>query len=124
MAEKVDMQEIADAASAIIERLGFAGFRFEGPARNILRLGSWEDWNTMVNELTREGYVLVTTAEYCSLYSLDGEKVDDRISREGALFSLLYVSGPLVHCVVPLHERELPEPVENAGRSEHSQLQH
>ncbi|HWI41221.1 MAG TPA: hypothetical protein VNX25_07005 [Verrucomicrobiae bacterium] len=108
MGSTFSIQEIAFAASSAMERLGLGSYRLEG-AGNIFRVATWQGWNSMVNELTRQGFILVTSSEYAEIVGLSDAEVGRRIGREGSLFALLYQSGPLVHCAVPLDERDDPE---------------
>jgi hypothetical protein len=103
------LAEIRDAAIRSIIRLELGEYREEGTRGNILHLESWSSWNTLVNELTKEGFVLVTPAEYAEINALSGDEVDALIRKSGTLFALLYISGPTIHCAVPLQSRETPE---------------
>ena len=101
--------EIRETAVRTIIRMELGEYRAEGPRENILHLESWSSWNTLVNELTKEGYVLLTPAEYAEVNRVSGDRVDTMIRKEGTLFALLYMSGPQIHCAVPLNTMEPPE---------------
>jgi hypothetical protein len=107
--EGFTLAEIREKALSSITLMELGGYRFEGVHENILHLESWSSWNTLVNELSKEGFVLVTPGEFSEITGLTDEEVDARIRKHGTLFTLLYISGPVIHCAVPLDRREIPE---------------
>ncbi len=101
---KVPAAQIRRAAELILIRLELGHFTVEGAAGNVLEVESLAAWSAVVNELIKEGYEMVSPAEYGSACQLTEAEVNGMIWREGSLFALIYSPGAHTRCAVPLAE--------------------
>jgi len=107
--EKVVLEEIANSARRIIIRLAVGGFTSSGPKSNILTVESLVAFSTVVNELYREGYQMVSPEEYAAACGITLESVFERIRGAGELFLLEYGEGSSPNQAVPLEEKSVSE---------------
>lgn len=105
MAEaKVPAERIRRAAELILIRLELGHYLVEGPTGNVLEVESLAAWSAVVNELIKEGYEMVSPAEYGSACDLTEGEVNRMVWRHGTLFALIYSPGAHTRCAVPLTE--------------------
>lgn len=101
----VPAAQIRRAAELILIRLELGHYTVAGAAGNVLEVESLAAWSAVVNELIKEGYEMVSPAEYASACELTETEVNAMIWREGSLFALIYRPGEHARCAVPLAER-------------------
>jgi hypothetical protein len=100
----VQLEEVMESARRIIIRLDVGSFEISGPRRNILDVESAVAFSTAVNELYKEGYLMVTPEQYAENYEMDLDAVDQKIHQEGGLFLMRYREGDRRDEAVPLEE--------------------
>ncbi len=103
--EPATLEDIRASAIRIVIRLALGDYALRGPRENILELESRVAWSTVVTELHREGYGMVSLAAYATMYGEPPASVTEMIELDGSLFALVYGANVLVS----LPEREEPE---------------
>jgi len=104
--EKVELNRIQRDALRVLIRLGLGTYEQDGPQRNIFIPESRVAWATIVNELTKEGYRLVTPETYAEACGKTPNEVLALIRDSGTLFALRYGESSLV----PLPEKDVMLP--------------
>lgn len=107
--EKVILEEVAGSAQRIMIRVDLGSFTVSGPRENILRVESLVAFSTIVNELYREGYQMVSPAQYAEEYGLSDDTVYAKVKDEGSLFAVVYPDSQPPSVAVPLEERAAVE---------------
>jgi len=111
--EAVDLERIRHDAVLVIIRLGLGPYTLSGPGQNVLEPESRVVWATVANELSGEGYTMVSPEEYAAASGITVEEVLMRVWHEGTLFALAYGAGEEKGLLVPLPEKEdLLSPIE------------
>ena len=106
-AEKVDLEQVRHDAVLVIIRLDLGHYELRGPARNVLEPESRVVWATVVNELGKEGYAMVSPAEYAAGCDMNEEEVLALIWQDGSLFAVAF--GDEISVPLPLKDSLLPK---------------
>ncbi len=114
--EPVILEEIKDSAIRIAIRLALGEYFLRGSRENVMELESRVAWATVVAELEKEGYALVSPEAYATANNLAPSAVADMIERDGTLFALVYVAGDEAFTAVPLADREEREQLGSVPR--------
>ena len=114
--EPVILEEIKDSAIRIAIRLALGEYILRGPQENVMELESRVAWATVIAELEKEGYALVSPEAYATDNNLAPSAVADMIEQDGILFALVYVAGDETFTAVPLADREKREPLGSVPR--------
>jgi hypothetical protein len=104
--EPVILEEIRDLAIRIAIRLALGEYVLRGPQENIMELESRVAWATVIAELEKEGYLLISSEGYSTVNNMAPEAVACMIDQDGSLFALVYAKGDETFTAVPLAERE------------------
>lgn len=104
--ERVVLKDILASATRIVIRLDLGGFSLGGAHDNILKVESRVAWSTVITELFKEGYVMVSPEEYGARYGHSPEAVGAMVEEDGSLFILTCASGGMTFLAVSLAERE------------------
>jgi len=105
--EKVDLERVRHAGELVIIRLDLGHYELRGPAGNVLEPESRVVWATVVSELGREGYSMVSPAEYGAGCDLSEEEVLGLVWRNGTLFAVAF--GDEISVPLPMKSSLLPE---------------
>ena len=114
--EPVILEEIKDSAIRIAIRLDLGEYLLKGPQENVMELESRVAWATVVAELQKEGYALVSPEAYATDNNLAPSAVADMIERDGTLFALVYATVDETFTAVPLADRVEPEQLGSVPR--------
>ncbi len=114
--EPVILEEIKDSAIRIAIRLALGEYFLRGPQENVMELESRVAWATVIAELEKEGYALVSPEAYATTNNLAPSAVADMIEQDGILFALVYVAGDEMFTAVPLTDREKREQLGSVPR--------
>lgn len=105
----VVIEDLRDSAIRIVIRLDLGGFLVRGVHGNVLQVESRVAWSTVMAELLKEGYVMVSPEEYGDRYGHSPDSVSAMIEGDGSLFALSFPSAGVTLLAVPLAEREARE---------------
>jgi hypothetical protein len=105
--DKVDLERVRHDGELVIIRLDLGHYELRGSARNVLEPESRVVWATVVNELGKEGYTMVSPAEYAAGCNLSEEDVLALIWRDGTLFAVAF--GDEISVPLPQRNSFLPE---------------
>jgi hypothetical protein len=114
--EPVIFEEIRDSAIRIAIRLDLGEYFLRGAQENVMELESRVAWATVVAELEKEGYALVSPEAYATANNLAPPAVTDMIEQDGTLFALVYATGDETVTAVPLADREEREQLGSVPR--------
>ena len=105
--ETVDLERVRHDAVLVIIRLDLGTYELRGPTGNVLEPESRVVWATVVNELGKEGYAMVSPAEYAAGCDLSEEEVLGLVWRDGTLFAVAF--GDEISVPLPMKDSLLPE---------------
>lgn len=108
--QPVSVERVKQDAVRVIIRLGLGNYDVKGPLENVLFPESYVAWSTVVNELGREGYGMVTLLEYEELHGVPERQALAEIWEAGTLFAVAHENNGRLSLAVPLPEQDMVLP--------------